>query len=493
MRTLIRFCYAASLAAILQANVKLPSLISNHMVLQQAAPIRIWGQADPGENVRVEFQGQRLSATADPAGKWELFLKPLQKSGPAEMTVTGQNSIVIRDVLVGEVWVGSGQSNMAMTVARSNNAAEEIAKADYPLIRFFEVKRTVAEAPATDVEGSWQLCGPETVRNASAVGYFFSRHLHQKLGVPIGFIHSSWGGTPAQAWTSKPALESEPALRFISEEWEKALANYPAAREKFEMQMAEWKKARAEGKTPPRQPVAPRGPGHPHSPSGLYNGMIAPLTPYAIRGVIWYQGESNASPTHAHPYRRLFHLMIEDWRHAWGEGSFPFLFVQLANFRSNGSWPVLRESQTEALELRNTGMAVITDIGESNDIHPKNKQDVGMRLALAARAQVYGEKIVYSGPMFRQATLEGNQLRVWFEHTGSGLVARGGSKLTGFTIAGKDGKFVPAEARIDGGTVLVSSAEVQNPSAVRYAWEDDPAANLFNQEGLPCSPFRSDR
>src|SRR5262249_46942679 len=274
------------------------------------------------------------------------------------------------------------------------------------------------------------------------------------------------------------------------------LANYPAAKEKYDKQLEEWKQraaaATAEGRTPPPRPPAPQGPGHQNTPSGLYNGMIAPLTPYTIRGVIWYQGESNASEAHAYRYRRLFRAMIEDWRAHWDEGDFPFLFVQLANFKSNQWWPVLRESQTETLKLHNTAMAVSIDVGESRDIHPKNKQDVGHRLALAARHIVYGQPLEYSGPLYRQATAESGQIRVWFEHAG-GLEAKGGGALTGFTIAGADGNFVTADARIDGNTVLVSNPQIAAPTAVRYAWADDPVCNLINQAGLPASPFRSDR
>lgn len=486
---------AVAVALPLCADIKLPALIGDSMVLQSGTPVRIWGKADPGERVTVKFQSETASAVAGPDGKWTVYLKPMRPGGPFDMTISGKNTITLRDVLIGEVWVGSGQSNMQWALSQAKDAEQEVAQANYPRIRLFNVKRVVADTPADDVEGSWQVCTPDSAKGTSAVGYFFSRHLHQKLNVPVGFIHSSWGGTPAQSWTSKPALESEPALKFILEDWQKTLENYPAAKERYDKQVAAWKeaaaKAKAAGQTPPQAPRPPAGPGHQNTPAGLYNAMIAPLTPYAIRGAIWYQGESNANERHAFAYRRLFRLMIEDWRRAWGQGSFPFLFVQLANFKANPWWPLLRESQNDALELRNTGMAVIIDIGESKDIHPRNKQDVGLRLGLAARAIAYGEKLVYSGPMYRQMTTEGNRVRLWFDFVGSGLEARGGP-LKGFVIAGADGNFVPAEARIDGETVVVSSPSVANPVAVRYAWEDDPVCNLYNKEGLPASPFRTD-
>jgi len=343
--------------------------------------------------------------------------------------------------------------------------------------------------------GTWQVCGPESVRGFSAVEYFFGRDLYRDLNVPMGLVESDWGGTPAQSWTSKPALDADPVLKFILDDWTKVVANYPAAKDRYDKQMENWNQAvaaaKAEGKTPPNRPGLPPGPGHPNTPAGLYNAMIAPLTPYAIRGVIWYQGESNANEAHAYKYRRLFRDMIEDWRASWDEVDMPFLFVQLANYKSNAFWPVLRESQTETLSLRNTGMALAIDIGESRDIHPKNKQDVGHRLALAARHVAYHENIEYAGPMYRLATPEASQIRVWFSHA-DGMQAKGGGPITGFTLAGTDGNFVPAEARVDGGTVVVSSPQVSNPVAVRYAWADDPVCNLINQAGLPANPFRSD-
>jgi sialate O-acetylesterase len=455
--------------------------------------VRIWGTAAPGESVGVSFQGQEVKAATRGDGKWEAWLKPLSAAGPLEMTI---NDLTIRDVLVGEVWVGSGQSNMEFVLANAVNHDAEIAEARYPLIHVFHVKKAVGEKPADDVAGVWEVCDPRSVPRFSAVEYFFGRHLHQALHVPMGLIESDWGGTPAQAWTSHPALEADPALKFVLDDWDRILTNYPAAKQQYDQRLEVWnqavEKAKADGSKAPNRPPAPQGPGHPNTPSGLYNAMIAPLIPYAIRGVIWYQGEANASEAHAYRYRRLFADMIQDWRDRWGEGDFPFLFVQLANFKANPWWPVLRESQTETLRLRNTGMALAIDIGESNDIHPKNKQDVGRRLALAALHVAYGKELEYSGPMFRQAVPDGDGLRVYLTHA-EGLQAKGGGAVTGFTVAGADGQFVPADVKIDGSSVVVRSAQVANPTAVRYAWADDPVCNLVNQAGLPAVPFRSDR
>jgi sialate O-acetylesterase len=463
------------------------------MVLQQGAPVRIWGTASPGESVRVQFEGQNVSGNAAEDGKWSVWLRPLVSAGPLEMKI---NDLTLRDVLVGEVWLASGQSNMEFKLQQAVNHDDEIAKADYPLIHLFQVKHAVKDQPADDVTGSWQVCSPETVKGHSAVEYFFGRHLMQNLHVPVGLIESDWGGTPAQSWTSKEALAADPALKFILDYWDQALAKYPTAKEAYEPRLAAWEKAaaeaRAQGNPVPPRPGAPEGPGHQNTPAGLWNGMIAPLVPYAIRGVIWYQGEANAgSDIHAYQYRRLFATMIEDWRNRWGEGDFPFLFVQLANFKTNGRWAVLRESQTEALRLANTGMAVAIDIGESGDIHPKNKQDVGLRLALAARAIAYHQTgIEYSGPVFRTAVPENGAMRVYFTHA-DGMTAKDGS-LRGFEIAGADGKFYAADAKVDGATALVSSPSVTSPVTVRYGWADDPGCNLVNYAGLPAVPFRSE-
>ncbi len=482
----------------LRAEIRLPSLIGDHMMLQREAPVRIYGWADPGEAITVRLAGQSVSTTADVLGRWETWLRPMPAGGPHELTITGRNTVVVRDVMVGEVWVGSGQSNMYWPVERSRDPEKEAAAANYPRIRLFKVALKAADQPLEDVEGAWQVCTPESVRSFSAVGYFFARHLHEKLGVPIGIIQSAWGGTPAESWVSRGTLVSEPTLQSFLTDWDRVLANWPERKRRYEESLKQWEQraaeAKREGRQAPPKPSPPVGPGHQYTPSSLFNGMIAPLTPYAIRGVIWYQGESNAGRGHGFVYRQLFEALIRDWRQAWGQGDFPFLYVQLANYAKappNGHWPLIQEAQLKTLELRNTAMAVIIDIGDAEDIHPKNKQDVGWRLGLAARALVYGEKLVYSGPVFRQATRDGNRLRLWFDHVGGGLRAREGT-LKGFTLAAADRVFHPAQAQIDGDTLLVWSDAVRDPVAVRYAWANNPECSLFNAEGLPASPFRSD-
>jgi sialate O-acetylesterase len=504
------------------ADVKLPAVISDNMVLQRGRKTPIWGWAEPGEQIMVGVSWRNMAwgVTADKNGKWSLVMTPPKTAGPYEMTFSGKNTITVKNILVGEVWVCSGQSNMQMSVRSSANAEQEIAEADYPSIRLFAVERKVAEQPQTDCVGSWQLCSPQTIPGFSAVAYFFGRELHQRLDIPVGLIHTSWGGTPAEAWTRRDVLESEADCAPILQRFDEAIANYPEAKKEYDENINKWKeaaeKAKSEDKEPPKRPRPPFGPGNPHSPAGLYNAMIAPLIPYGIQGAIWYQGESNAG--RAYQYRTLFPAMITNWRTDWGQGDFPFLFVQLANFMAvnpeavDSAWAELREAQLMTLALRNTGMAVIIDIGEANDIHPKNKQDVGKRLALWALAKTYGKKLVYSGPIYKLMKIEKHDIlrhaiargekiekrdtecviRLFFDHVGSGLVARGGEPLKGFAIAGVDRKFVWADAKIDGETVVVSSDEVSKPAAVRYGWANNPVCNLYNKEGLPASPFRTD-
>ncbi len=439
----------------LHAEVKLPALFGDHMVMQQGVPLHVWGWAQPDEAVNVEFRGQKVSTTTNQDGGWEAWLNPSDAGGPYKIMLQGSNNITLEDIYVGEVWVASGQSNMVWPLGRSRDAEKEIAAANHPQIRYFKVTLATADKPKDDVEGQWLVVSPETAGDFSGVGYFFARHLQAEMKVPFGIIQSAWGGTPAEAWTSAETLASDPALaEFVT-----ATSDRPQ-----------------------------------HNPRVLFNAMIAPLTPYPIQGAIWYQGENNAGKGQGMIYRRLFQSMILDWRRAWDIGAFPFLFVQLANYgkvSESSTWPELRESQTAALELDKTGMAVTIDIGNSTDIHPINKQDVGLRLALAAQAVAYGnDEVVYSGPLYRQTTREGSMLQLWFDHLGSGLDTRDGD-LEGFEIAGQDGMFVPAKARIDGENVLLSSPTVPVPVQARYAWHADPSGNLFNKSGLPASPFRT--
>jgi sialate O-acetylesterase len=484
------------------ADVRLPAVIGDNMVLQRGEKVSIWGWADPGEEVTagVSWSRMKWAVTADKKGEWSFKMDSPKTGGPYKMTISGKNVINLDNIMSGEVWVCSGQSNMAMQVQSSNSATEEIAAADYPNIRLFTVTRKVAQKPLSDCEGSWASCSPETVPGFSAAAYFFGRELHKQLNVPIGLIHTSWGGTPAEAWTRREVLEASADFEPILTRNAQNLANFPRAKEEYAKKLEDWKqaveKAKAQGKSAPRRPRAPLGPDDPHSPAGLYNGMIAPLIPYGIQGAIWYQGESNAS--RAYQYRKLFRTMITNWRKDWGQGNFPFLFVQLANFMEtkpepgDSAWAELREAQTMTLSLRNTGMATIIDIGEASNIHPKNKQDVGKRLALWALAQTYEKDIVYSGPLYKSMKVDRGKIRLSFDQAGGGLVARGGEALKGFSIAGADRKFVWADAKIDGNTVVVSSDDVANPVAVRYAWADNPVCNLYNKENLPASPFRTD-
>jgi len=475
------------------------------MVLQAGGRASLWGWADPNEEIRVQVSWRTVDWTiqADSAGQWIFQMTAPEVGGPYEITLSGKNTVTIKNILAGQVWVCSGQSNMQMAARGAANAEQEIAAAKYPQIRLFTVERTVSEKPLDDCKGRWVECSPETVGDFSAAGYFFGRELHQQLRQPIGLIHSSWGGTPAEAWTSMTALQENPNLEPILMRYRQALAEYPKAAAKYKEDLVKWqeavKQAKAKGKPAPRQPGEPMGPHHPHSPAGLFNAMIAPLTPCTIRGAIWYQGESNAG--RAYQYRDLFPTMIKSWWDSWGpreQTDFPFLFVQLANFMAvkdepgDSTWAELREAQLMTLELPNTGMAVIDDIGEANNIHPKNKQDVGKRLALWALANTYDRDVVYSGPLYKSMEKRGNQIALSFNHVAGGLVAKGGEALKGFAIAGADRKFVWAGAKIEGDRIVVSSEQVADPVAVRYAWADNPVCNFYNKAGLPASPFRTD-
>ena len=479
---------AAVFARLASADVTLPHVLTDHMVVQRGLPVHVWGMAAVDEAVSISFRGATQAAKADSAGRWSVYFAPGEAGGPFEVAVNGNNHLTLTDVLVGDVWVASGQSNMEMPLSRTEDAPAAIAAANYPKIRLFMADRKVSDYPLLDIAAKpWAACTPESVAGFSAVAYYFARHLQEKLGVPIGLIESNWGGTPADAWTSLPALSADAGLMPVYAAWAQMMQTQAATLAARAMQLARWE---AGGKHGDR-PWAPNE-DNSWKPGGLYNAMIAPLTPFAIRGAIWYQGESNASQERAALYGRLFQTMIKDWRRAWGEGDFPFLFVQLANYTAggDGSWPLLREMQRQTLGLANTGMAVTIDIGNPKDIHPKDKKDVGTRLALAARAIAFGEKLEWSGPLYRQVTPDGSgALRVWFDHA-QGLKGRG-AMVTGFEIAGADRKFKAAEVRIDGATAIVSSPEVTAPRYVRYGWADSPVCNLFNGDDLPASPFSS--
>jgi len=465
-------------------DVRLPGIISDHMLLQRDVPARIFGKASPGEAVSVAFRGQTVKTVADPLGRWEVWLQPLTPGPAAEMTITGVNTITVADVLVGDVWVGSGQSNMQWAVRQADNADAEIASAKFPQIRLFYVPRKPSPVPVEDVEARWVVCSPESIAEFSAVLYFFGRQMHQDLKVPMGLIHSSWGGTPIASWISGPSLVGNPRLEPFLTYWQNLILQYPVNASRYDQNVQKWEAAGSQG---PR-PAAPLGPGHAHEPTTLYNGMIAPLVKYTIKGALWYQGETEAGRAQGQVYGDALMTLVQDWRRAFAVGDFPFYWVQLANYGNaakNGHWMRVQEGQVKATSLRNTGVAVITDIGNPTNIHPTNKQDVGRRLALLAEN-------TGASPLYRQFTREGDAFRIWFDHAGRTLKTRGDGPVTGFQIAGSDGKYVPATAKIDGATVLVSSPDIPNPQSVRYAWDYDPAANLINALGLPVSLFRTD-
>ncbi len=635
--------------------MRLAALFTDHAVMQQGKPIPVWGWDTAGQVVTVEFAGQSAQATAGVDGTWRATLPALAAGGPHTLTVYGSDTLTIRDVLVGEVWLCSGQSNMQMTLGTVCDAEAEVAAADYTAMRLFTVPNMTAAAPADDVQAQWSVCSPEIAGGFSAVGYFFGRELYRRLGVPVGLINSSWGGTIAEAWTSREGLLTEPALRDIVAYYERSLENMDATMAEYQDRLAAWEEARqpkdpgntglargwaadespdgdwhamqapqswqnagldfsgvlwfrkeveipaawagrelmlslgpcdksdityfnnvpvggmsiqeradawcqprvypvpgalvragknliavrifshiyaggfigsAEqmhlapaglpdatpislagswqyavehnfGKVPfAAPPTPPPGAGDPNSPFALYNGMIAPLVPFALRGAIWYQGESNAGQPYL--YRTLFPALIRDWRRVWGQDDLAFHFVQLANYMARSAtpcesrWAELREAQLLTLQLPHTGMAVAIDIGDGDDIHPRNKQDVGLRLALNALVSTYGQSgITPCGPLYASAQVEDAAVRLVFDQLGGGLIAQDGP-LTGFAIAGDDRHFVWADAIIDGDTVVVSSPRVPQPRAVRYAWGDNPACNLYNRAGLPASPFRTD-
>jgi len=475
------------------SQVNMPGVLSSHMIVQRDRPIHVWGWAAPGERVSVEMHGANRTATASSTGTWSVFLPPEPAGGPYQLTVAGTNKIVLDDVLIGDVWLASGQSNMEMPLkgfdgAPLKDSAAEIAKANHPQIRLLHVPRKASPYPVRNIDAAWTACTPETAANISAAGYFFSRELNERLQVPIGLIDATWGGTVIESWMSLGYLGSDPSLLPVFNTRAQLMDVVDDQQISEKRQDAAAKQA---GQAPPKRGWRPDISSW--DPSWLFNGMIAPETGHAIKGVIWYQGESNSRLAFAPMYARLMPALIADWRAQWHLGDIPFLYVQISNFKSNATenWPVIREAQRRSLAVANTAMAVTIDVGNPDNVHPADKQTVGARLALAARAVAYGENVEYAGPLFRQATPEDSALRVWFDHTAKGLVAKGGD-LQGFEIAGPDGKFVPAAARIDGKTIVVSSDAVKDPRQVRYGWANSPTVNLYNSEDLPASPFTSE-
>jgi len=502
----------------LQAAVSLPRFFGDNMVLQRDMPVPCWGTAAPSEAVTVAFGGQEKSAVADAAGKWRVTLDPLAANKvPQTLNVRGKNEIALTNVLVGEVWLCSGQSNMEFVVEKVANSDAEKNAANFPAIRHFKVPRTMSSFPREDLPGSWEVCSPQTVGGFTAAGYFFARELFEKLDVPVGLLHTSWGGTQIDLWVDPQTVAATPEWSELQAKLEAASPASPEGLARHKQYVEEMKKwtaqaeiALAEGRPLAEPPDVPWLNGVNPQGTQLHHAMIHPFIPYAIRGVLWYQGESNGfeGTTYAAKLRAL----IGGWRSAWKQGDFPFYIVQLANYAKiepkpdspEKDWTKLREAQLQMLSLTNTGLAVTIDIGESGDIHPKNKQDIGMRLARWALAGPYGKEIEASGPIYRSSRVEGDKMRLSFDHAKSGLMlgAKNGldpvkadpeSKLKWITVAGEDRVFKPAEAVFEGNELVVSSKEVPSPVAVRYAFVQDPAgANLYNTEGLPAAPFRTD-
>ena len=494
-----------------QADVTLPKIFGSHMVLQQEKPIVIWGWAKPGEKVKASIGESTASTTATDKGEWKLSLPAIKAGGPAvTLTITGANTITFDDVLIGEVWLCSGQSNMEFGIGNVINAEKEIAAADYPQIRLMKVDKSWKPSPQIDLGGEWKVCTPETVKQGgwngfSAVGYFFGRELHQTLKVPVGLIDATWGGTRIESWTPPQGFAQVPALSTDNEKLQMAIPGSPVHDQRMSQlitEMTAWnesaQKSVADKTMCPPMPKFPAellGPSDVQSATALFNGMIHPLVPFAMRGAIWYQGEANHNEGKL--YTERMKALIGGWRTIWNEGEFPFYFVQIAPYNYGDRQPYVPEFW-EAQELAektipNTGMIVVNDIGNLGDIHPKNKQDVGHRLAVRALHQTYGmTQILGSSPMFKSLTTEGDKLRITFDNTGDGLKTTDGKPVRLFEIAGEtSGGFKPATAVIDGGSVVLSSSDVKSPTAVRFAWAMLAEPNLCNSASLPASAFRA--
>ncbi len=484
------------------AEVRLPAIFSDHLVLQAEAPVTVWGWASPAEAITVSIADQTQATTASAAGQWQIVLRPLPSSAIATtLTVQGSNTVIIKDVLLGEVWLGSGQSNMELQTKQAQDFAREQAGAGFPQIRQFKVRRNATPDGVTEVEGEWQVCSPSTVGDFSAALYFFGRELHQELRRPVGLINSSWGATPIQTWMPLDAVKSSPGYTAFLEKRKREMAEWPGREQGMLANIRAWE---AEARKAPGQPMRPKpwNPGPPNAgqqmPGGAYQGMIHSLTRFRIRGLLWYQGENNAreGAAGADEYTDLLTRMIAGWRAAWGMPELPFLFVQLPNFAeprdpTGVSWAYFREAQARTLAVPQTSMAVTIDIGEPNQIHPRNKQDVGHRLARLALADVYQREVPAHAPVLGRHRMQDGEAHLLFKNAESGFVTRG-DKPTGFVIAGADRIWHPASARAEGDIVVLSSPEVAAPVAVRYGWANNPPCNLSNRAGLPLAPFRTD-
>jgi sialate O-acetylesterase len=488
-----------------------PSVISNNMVLQQNSEVSIWGWAKPDQVIsfKASWGMEEIETRADGYGRWIFKVKTPPFGGPYTITIRGENKITLKNIMVGEVWVCSGQSNMLYPVYKEfipfstektkvlkvKNFRKEIKSANYPEIRMFTVQPDTASHLKLDCRGSWEICSPQTVPDFSAVGYFFGRKLHKELDVPIGLIHTSVGGSTAEAWIKREFLEKNPELNFVLKQFEET-------KKEYNKKLNEWKLNREVSKKNIPEPPKPKVLIRPQKvPSFVYNAMLNPIIPYTIKGVIWYQGEGNAHPGKARNYRDIFMALVKNWREEWGQGKLPFYFVQLPNFKDkqkeaveNSDWAIVREAQLVTLQSTpNTGMAITIDLGEEDNVHPDNKQDVGMRLALWALHNSYDRELVYSGPICESIEIENDRVRLDFNYVGEGLLALGDT-LKGFAVAGADKKFHWADSRIiNRNSVIVRSKKVPKPIAVRYGWADNPVCNLYNSEGLPASPFRTDK
>ncbi|MDQ8200315.1 sialate O-acetylesterase [Pelagicoccus enzymogenes] len=500
MKTLFLFLMATgALANSLYAQLSVPNVFTDHMVLQRNQANPIWGKASPQQKVTISLAGNVVTTQADAAGAWRAKLPPLPAGGPHALTIKGEDTITIADVLVGEVWFCSGQSNMEWPVANSYGAEVEIAAANHPQIRFLTVARNGTQIPQDDIEGTWQVCSPETVPHFSAIGYFYGQTLNAALGVPIGLIDNAWGGSMAESWIPRSVLEDDERYAPLLEHWKSKTQNFDEAKYKaFLKRFEEWQAA---GR--PEPSLNWNDTVHPltgqHRPANIYNGMVHPLAGYGIKGVIWYQGESNGG--RADQYRHLFPLLVKTWRETWKQGDFPFYWVQLADWGSEpdepgeNGWAELRDAQTQSMDvLKNSGQAVTIDLGEGRDIHPRDKKTVASRLVRWPLANDYGYDLAYQSPRYKSMQVVGDKVRITFDHTSpEGLYSFDTAEVKGFAIAAADQKFIWAEAKIlDPNTVEVWADSIDSPVAVRYGWAQNPIVNLYDRNGLAVTPFRTD-